>query len=487
VNQAGFNSPRGGGLIRYDAPAAIAAILAGLFIGFVLVHGSLKLQLLPAGIAFVAIGFFYPRLILWLLVILTAWFPETLYGVQNTSAFRLSSYILDPFRLNIYELLIYALFLILLARRLIEPRRVKLPPSVGIPILVFVAVFGFQFARALTSGATYRQVMTFTSGRYALAGITALWCLSQLLDTPKVRLLLLDTLFAVATGRAIYALFRYFLGSGDTADVYRSSGVKVALWESADHMLFVMLIVAAIAAWATGRVSRRRLILWLPASALMAVTIILSFRRTGWLGLVAGLAVATFFLVPRSRRALVLVPVLVGAAAGVLAVSYRRFSGSGSLWARLFPDLATSQGPTRQAEWALAWKTISRNPLTGDLMARRASSGFAYWDTSFVHNAFLFAWMKFGLLGLLALTSVIVACGRYIYRGVRARSNEDYIALGALSVAPFLLLVSMSGTPLSEIRMVTVLAIAASLGLSVGIRGTADDGSIPGSSPQDGG
>ena len=329
--------------------------------------------------------------------------------------------------------------------------------------------------------------MAFTSGRYALAGVAALWCFTQLLDTHKVRLLLLDTLFAVATGRAIYALFRYVLGGGDTADVYRASGVKVALWESADHVLFVMLIVAAIAAWTTERVSRRRSTLWLSASTLMAVTIILSFRRTGWLGLVAGLAIAACFLVPRSKRALALVPVLVGAAAGVLAVSYQRFAGSGSLWTRLFPDLAASQGPTRQAEWALAWKTISRNPIAGDMMARRASSSFAFWDTSFVHNAFLFAWMKFGLLGLLALTSVIVACGRYIYRGVRARSSEDYIALGALSVAPFLLLVSMSGTPLSEIRMVTVLAIAASLGLSVGIRETADDHSSQGSSPGDGG
>jgi O-antigen ligase len=487
LNQAGFNSSRRGGLLRTDAPAAIAAILAGLVIGFLLVHGSLKLQLLPAGVAFVAIGFFYPHLVLWLLVVLTAWFPETLYGVQNTSAFRLSSYVLDPFRLNIYELLIYALFIILIARRLIEPRRVKLPPSIVIPMLAFVAIFGFQFARALTGSATYREVMSFTSGRYALAGLAALWCFTQLLETRKVRLLMLDTLFAVATARAIYALFRYFAGGGDSADVYRTLGVKVALWESADHVLFVMLIVIAIAGWTLGRVGRLRSALWLPASALMAITIVLSFRRTGWLGLVAGLAVAALFLLGRSKRALVLVPAAVGAFVAVVAVSYRRFAGTGSLVHRLFPDLVAQQGPTRQDEWALAWSTISRNPLAGDMTARRASSLFADWDTSFVHNAFLFVWMKFGLLGLLALTSVIVACGRYIYRGVRARSSEDYVALGALSVAPFLLLVSASGTPLSEIRMVTVLAIAAGLGLSVGIRDTVDDAPVPGSSSHDGG
>ena len=94
MNQAGFNSSRRGGLLRTDAPVALAAIFVGLVISFLLVHGSPKLQLLPAGIAFLAIGFFYPRLILWLVVVLTAWFPETLYGVAEH--FRLQALLVHP-------------------------------------------------------------------------------------------------------------------------------------------------------------------------------------------------------------------------------------------------------------------------------------------------------------------------------------------------------------------------------------------------------
>jgi O-antigen ligase len=459
------------GLGRNNVLAASAVAFAGAVVSYTLVHGSSKMLLLVAGSVFLGLGCVWPRLVLGLIVVLTVCLSETSYGVENPG-FRLASYTLKPLNLNTYEFLVYALFVILMARRLMDGRKVALPKSIVVPSLAFASVFVFQFARGLTNGISYQDVAHPWNARYVLAGVAALWCFSQLLDTPKMRLRLLDLLFVLATGRAIYALVQYFFGGGDAANAYRALGVKVALWESADHVLFTLLIVIAIAGWATQRLERTRLSLWMPASAIMALTIVLSFRRTGWLGLLAALVVAVFFLARRSRRVVALLPGLFAAAAGIMAVSYQRFVGAGSLLGRLLPDLVSQQGPTRQDEWALAWNTVARDPLAGEITARRSGDFFAFWDTRIVHNAFLFAWMKFGLIGLLALSCLVLACGRCAYKGVRSRDIEEHVALGVLGIAPFVLLLTTTGTPLIEIRMMLVLAVAGSLGVHVGMQGT---------------
>ena len=153
--------------------------------------------------------------------------------------------------------------------------------------------------------------------------------------------------------------------------------------------------------------------------------------------------------------------------AGIVAFAEQRFTGSGNLLARIFSDLEANNGPTRQQEWALAWRTISRNPLAGDITARRAGSTFANWDTRIVHSALLYAWMKFGLLGMASLAVLPIVVGSYAWRAVRSRGGEAYVALGAVGLAPIILLYSMSADPLIEIRTMLDLALAGALGLLV--------------------
>jgi len=448
----------------------LVAALLGAGAGIVVMGGSLKLLLVLAGLLFTALSCIYPRLMFWLIVTLVVCFSEALYKVQDPfSVFRPASYVLDPFRLNVYEILVLVLFVILVGRRVLGTPEVALPRPVRVSSFALACVVLIQFARGLMRGAGYADVIHPYNGHYVLVGIIALWCFTQLLATPRVRLRFLDGLFLLASCRACYGLFGYFLGSGDAANAYRDQDVKVALWDSADHMLFVLLIVTCVAAWATRRLGRTRAMLWVPGSLLMAVTILLSFRRTGWLGLGAAVIVAAVVLARRSMRAAVLVPAIVATVAAILTVSYRRFAGAGSMLARLFPDLESRAGATRQDEWALAWRTIVRNPVFGDMLARRANSLFATWDTRFVHNAFLFAWMKFGVLGLVAAAFLVLACLAYAVKGIRSRCSEEYLALGVAGLAPFLFLVSMTGTPLMEIRMVLILALAGSLGVLVGV------------------
>jgi len=454
---------------RAGAPLVLAVgVGIAALLGLVVVDGNLKALLICLGIAFLTLGAIYPRLILYVVLGLVACLSQTTYGVHGQGVFRLGGYILNPVRLNLQEILIYALFGILVARRAAGREPLDVPRWVTVPIVLTSLVLLLQLARVLLGGVRYIDAWVPFNGQYILAGLVALWCFTELLAEAQQRLHALDFLYVCAAGRSIYALIRFFFGSGDTANAYLTSGVnKVALWESADHLLFVLLICTAIAAWATGRVSRGRLALWASGSVFMALTVALSYHRTSWIGLAVAIVLVSILLLRRSERSIALIPGVVVVLGAIYALSYSRFRTGGSLLTRLFPDVVSQVGSTRQAEWALAWQTIVHNPIAGELTARRSASSFAFWDTRVVHNAFLFAWMKLGLAGLLSLCFLGASCVVYAIRGVRSRGPEEYISLAVLGIVPFTLLLAMFETPLIELRTMVILAVAGALAVRV--------------------
>jgi len=455
---------------RLRAGPALAYVIAvgvGSALGLVIVGGSLKLVAAALGVLFVALGVLYPRLIMYVLVILVVFLSEKAYALQTDGAFRLSGYVLDPLRFNLYEVLVYCLLAILVARRALASLPREVPAWITVPCIVTAVLFLFQLGRSLLSGVPYAEAMHRNNGEYVLAAVAALWCFCELLGDRAKRLQLLDLLFVCATGRAAFALARYAFGSGDSANAYESSGVKVALWESADHLLFVFLIAVAIAAWAGERVAGRRLVFWAGGSVLMALTVMLSFRRTGWFGLIAALVVVTVVLLGRYRRSVALIPGLLAVVAAIGAWSYTRFASGGSMVDRLLPDVLSRTGSARQDEWALAWRVVVKNPVLGDLTASRGAAWFAPWPRAVVHNAFLFAWMHLGLAGVLCLIVLATVCIAYAIRGVRARGAEEHIALGAVAVVPFTLFLALFATPLIELRTMFILALVGALAVRV--------------------
>lgn len=453
---------------RAHPPVALAiGVGVGVVLGLVVVDGAVKVLFACLGVAFLALGIVYPRLILYLLVVLVACLSQSTYGVQARGVFRLSGYTLNPIDLNTYEILIYCLFVILAARRALGSMPRGVPGWVTIPCLLSTLVLLLQLARALVAGTPYIDAVDPLNGRYILAAVVSLWCFTELLGERLERLHLLDLLYVCATGRSIYALFRFVFAGGDTANVYRVSGIKVALFESADHLLFVFLIAVAIAAWATGRVTGKRLGLWAGGSVLMALTIAFSYRRLSWIGLAAALILVSLVLLRRHERSIALVPLVLAFLGTIGAASFSRFRAGGSLLARFFPDVVSRVGPTRQDEWALAWRTIAHNPFLGELNARRGATSSAYWDTRIVHNMFLFAWMKFGLGGLLSFCFLGATCFVYAIRGVRSRGPEEYISLGVLGILPFTLVFAMFADPLTDLRMMIILPMAGALAVRV--------------------
>jgi O-antigen ligase len=461
--------------------------VVGVVLGLVVVDGALKLLLAVLGAAFIVIGIIEPRVIMYVLMVIVATLSQTKYGLETQGVFRISSYVLDPVRFNLYEILVYCLFIVLLAQRALGRRPREVPNWITVPCLVTGLIVIVQVARAMLAGAPYADVVAPFNGQYVLAAVVALWCFCELLGSASERLRMLDLLFVCASGRALFALGRYLVAGGDTANAYRELGVKVALWESADHLLFVFLIGVTIAAWACRRVHGTRLMLWAGGSVFMVLTVALSYRRTGWFGLAAALIILSLMLLRRDQRAVALVPVVFGTLIAVGVASYSRFSVGGGLIQRLFPDVVSRVEPTRQDEWALAWSTVAQNPILGEFTSERLVSRFATWDTRIVHNAFLFSWMKLGIAGMLSLVVLGGACVAYAVRGARARGLEDYISFGVIGLLPFALLLAMFETPLIETRTLLILAVAAALGVRVAHSSDPAPGAIAGPVRPEGG
>ena len=279
---------------------------------------------------------------------------------------------------------------------------------------------------------------------------------------------LLDLLYVCATGRAAYALFRFAFGSGDPQNAYRVPGVKVALWDSADHLLFAFLIAVVMGAWVTERVGGRRLAFWASGSALMALTTVLSFRRSDWFGLIAALALATIVLLRRRERAVVLLPGAVRCRRRHCRMELRSIHENLRRHHRASPTRSRRadrvDAPVRVGS-CLAYDC--RQPRLGKSHGATRGRQDPILDTDVVHNAFLFAWMKLGLAGLLSLVALAASCVIYAVRGVKARGPEEHIALGVLSVVPFGLVLCFFESALLSFRTLSVLALAGALAVRV--------------------
>jgi O-antigen ligase len=145
------------------------------------------------------------------------------------------------------------------------------------------------------------------------------------------------------------------------------------------------------------------------STAVSGLIVVLSFRRSFWLLLASGIAIVVWRSISlrkwNSNRALLAsVGIVVG-----LGMAVASFGGQ-ALAERLESlnplsenDLAVSNAD-HLGDIADAWSVVSANPVVGlGIGTYYQTKRISGWKlTSFeVHNAFLNAWLKFGLLGLI--------------------------------------------------------------------------------------
>lgn len=278
--------------------------------------------------------------------------------------------------------------------------------------------------------------------------------------------------------RCLFGLVRFLFLGGDPANYYANMqqiGVKLTFFDINDSMLACM--AAFLAAWRL--IDRnmdigvyKKLFYWVVMIAGLLV-ILLSFRRTAWLGLAASGLVFIYW----HRRRLnffKLVPFVASALVAMLIFWTERFQigSSGSLLASLFPDIADRGGVSFQSgrffELSLAIDAILKNPIFGVgswgeySSSQRAEVAFHGGQFFYMHSGFLHVWLKTGLIGLVLFAGAMLASvyaaikSQPILQSPELRSVAGIGLIGLVMSMPNMLF----GTPIIEYRTMQLLGFA---------------------------
>jgi O-antigen ligase len=207
--------------------------------------------------------------------------------------------------------------------------------------------------------------------------------------------------------------------------------------------LFLMLFLLAMLVAGLSRTPVSRQAKWVLPLALLSV--LLSYRRTIWLGTGAGALLLLFPASGRVGRRLLVPAICVLVVAGYLVLGTGvagRLEGpliSRASSISLSKIEQSKQDRYRIGERKNVWTAIEREPITGiglgTAWLTRYPMSFEYPDGHlYVHIAALWWWMKMGLLGLASYVLLIASA---IFTGLRVwrRHSDRQIRVFGLSAA----------------------------------------------------
>jgi O-Antigen ligase len=269
----------------------------------------------------------------------------------------------------------------------------------------------------------------------------------------------------------------FLIGSSDLASTFTSDGTGFLRVRPPG-----LTTVYIVAGFALARVlwgpARRRLFGW-GMTAVTLTGVILSLNRNMLLGLALGLCAAAL-VAPQKHRFVVLAAALGMALFGFGLAAQGSGVESNPIVSRI-TSITNYSGLKKQTlndrfyENHLAFQRIRDHPIGGlgwgpDYGAMLVSSddGFLVSQPrSFMHQQYLWIWMRAGILGLLALVAMLVLGIWNGARWCRAKHGDDDSWLGAGVVVSLVAMAASSNVaiyltpPDSTVPLVGVLALAA--------------------------
>lgn len=284
-----------------------------------------------------------------------------------------------------------------------------------------------------------------------------------------------------ALARASFGLLRWGAFGGDPNNVYANMNaiqIKLTFFDINDSLLCCLgLAIAAVNLFQAARIERSRLwvlVDWLTL-ATTALCIMLSYRRTAWIGLLLACAVLMWRFPPRRRFQLMLggLPLVAGALGYVALKRLSQTKGAGGGIAGLFYDMQSRRfgaESERVLELKLALADFLAHPLTGiGSWGRYTGYQRISWQANaeggqFIHSGVLHLGLKSGLIGLALLLGTAWAFIHFSRRALRELPPE-FIAIGTAGVAglAFMLPDMLIGTPIPQVRTTQMLAICMAL------------------------
>jgi hypothetical protein len=282
-------------------------------------------------------------------------------------------------------------------------------------------------------------------------------------------------------GRALFGLVRWAAFGGDPNNVYANMNairIKLTFFDINDSLLCtVAFAIAAVNLFQAARTVRPRawvLVEWMTLGATL-LTIVLSYRRSAWIGFVlAGLVVMMRFpLARRVQFALLGLPVV---GAGLLYAAFKRLGqtkGAGHGLSSLFYDMESRRfgaESERVLELKLALADFLNHMLTGiGSWGRYAGYQHISWQANaegglFLHSGLLHVALKSGLPGLAVLGGTIWAFVAFARRALRTLPPEQLaLATAGLAGLAFMLPDFLIGTPIPQVRTTQMLAFCLAL------------------------
>jgi O-antigen ligase len=239
---------------------------------------------------------------------------------------------------------------------------------------------------------------------------------------------------ALAVAKGVIGLLAVAAGGGVTVE-----GATITYYEPLANWLMMIALLGILAATLTG--ARDRLPHWLLlATPVLIAALVLSFRRSFWIGLALGaLLVVVLGASPLGRR--MLIPALALVLAGLWVISSTGFQTQGPLSERvesLRPSEIQSNAEDRYRldELANVVAEVRRHPVTGLGLGIEWSSaaqplGIEHPNGRlYVHMVALWYWLKLGVLGLAAYLAVLGAALAMAWRTWRAHPDPLLRAAG---------------------------------------------------------
>lgn len=287
--------------------------------------------------------------------------------------------------------------------------------------------------------------------------------------------------------RALFGLGRWAVSGGDPNNVYANMNaiqIRLTFFDINDSLLCTLAFaIAAVALFqaasgaplpAQGR--PWRVLAW---ATLFATTlcVVLSYRRTAWIGFLLAFVVVLWRFPPARRLQLGLAALpMAGAAMAFVAarrLAQTRAEGGSSAGGGLLHDMQSRRfGPEseRVLELKLAFADFLAHPLAGiGAWGRYHGYQAISWQGNpdgglFLHSGVLHIALKSGLLGTVLLAGTVVAFVVGARRALRSLP-PDLLGLGAAGAAGLAFMIPdlLIGTPFPQVRTTQTLALCLSL------------------------
>lgn len=334
---------------------------------------------------------------------------------------------------SLLEMVIGLLVISFVIRLFIQKDKVAISP-ISLPLMIFFGLFLVSLLVGLQNGAD--RILLKQDFKGFLLPVLFFFCCANILDSSRKIRFVLFLVFIVASIKSWLGIMYYFKGLGSA---YGSN--TIPFLDSSDHLIFVTVIVVVVSLIVHRRVSGDKFLFVLLAVFPMVFSVIFSYRRTAWLGLVLSLGFL-FFLVPGSKKFKM---ISIGICGGlIVAVLISLSSLTSSVPSRDFlmkrflsiGDTKESSNVAHFEEWVATFEDTMKHPFRGLGLGstHRLVSGFPTLNTHTVHNAFLMLWMKMGIFAVFLFLWCLV---RYFSFGVRTSITGEYHELKPVQVGLF--------------------------------------------------